>query len=206
MDIDQTKIKNKKKLCQTCPTTLTVSQLLVLLKEYFGSGRFRNDNCYWPFGNHDTPRTKSQAKRRFFSSPNMIIAWYIHVIESRSPILQYDSRILQTAGPCLQLSTNAKKIEINVSKKLRITVSTLSGFVHSVINKYHANIPLDTNWVDRVGCHLCLEPKCVRHVMIAGQNVNLNNDKCQGNQFCQCSRLGKNYGNCPCLFIARNIN
>eukprot|EP00978_Attheya_sp_CCMP212_P044158 scaffold302586_cov83-Attheya_sp.AAC.1 len=206
--------KHIKRILLIPPTDLTVHEIVEIYRDkptrgYRGKATAKYQ---WPFGPFRRPNTTALIKSEFLDNPNLIIANYLWKIEKDGAIFESDDRMIPEAGNCLQLTSKLKRTSTRITcgGQIKISMSQLSGAAHSIIHGYFDSVPnTDISITDRKsvrsGCHLCLEPMCIRHVMIAAQTVNLANDKCPGNRRCHCDELETNYGKWKCQFKEREI-
>jgi len=152
------------------------------MKSKIGNQGKAFDKYHWPFGNLKKPDSEAICKSQIMSMQNVIIALYLWMIEKDGAVFETDSRMMPDAGPCLQLLWTIKRMRFDL-RSCRFTMAQLSGAVHSIIHGYfHVVSNKKEDYFrgskTRSGCHLCLEPRCIRHVMMAAQSVNVANEKC----------------------------
>jgi hypothetical protein len=216
--------KQLKKLGQTPTEELTVCQILALFRrkhndnlgeETRGRGKvlYPKTLFLWPFGTKNRPANSAVGRSIFLSMPNLVIASYLWQIEKHGAVFEEDSRMMQGEGPCLQIKKSSECIcnfgTDKQSRCIKLSMTQTSGVVHSILHGYFHTLPCQPSDFQsnsgRTGCHLCLEPNCIIHVMIAHQRVNLTNEKCLGHSFCKCWDVEGNYNNQKCLYCYRDI-
>eukprot|EP00978_Attheya_sp_CCMP212_P033120 scaffold132262_cov58-Attheya_sp.AAC.2 len=183
----------------------------------------KRDQISFPAGNKDKPCDEAVEKYELFDNPNAIAAWYLFTIETIGVEPKHDSRIKQDEGECLILSRGFETSDKCTLRWGNVSTShaQLAGAMDSVVKGYMAQVPnrkdiyaIKTEvFKRRSGCHMCLDPRCFRHVALCSNAVNVMNEDCKGYERtiednisvltskCGCQNMADNYGSRHCLRI-----
>eukprot|EP00978_Attheya_sp_CCMP212_P049331 scaffold650457_cov63-Attheya_sp.AAC.1 len=177
----------------------------------------------FPAGDRDESQNSADARNKLFGNPNTVAAWYLFTIETIGVEPKHDLRIQQDAGECLILNRGFETCEKKTVKWGNVSTShaQLAGAMDSIVKGYIAQVPNRTeiyatqNGVMKLrsGCHMCLDPRCFRHVALYSNAVNVMNEDCKGykrtlednilvlTSKCGCQNMADNYGSRRCLRI-----